>query len=82
MRVGLDRPNPTTMPEPAQDFWREVRRLPYRQAQAITLRYLDDLSMSEIAAVMEAAEGTVRALLTQGRSRLARQLKAKGLIDT
>lgn len=61
-------------------FWREVRRLPTRQAQAIALRYIDELSVTEIGAVLEVAEGTVKALLHQGRIRLARQLAAKGWV--
>lgn len=62
-------------------FWAEVRRLPNRQAQAIALRYIDDLSVAEIATVLEVAEGTVKALLHQGRTRLARQLTSKGWVD-
>ncbi len=62
-------------------FWAEVRRLPTRQAQAVALRYIDDLSSGEIAQVLEIAEGTVKALLHQGRERLRRQLTAKGVVD-
>lgn len=62
-------------------FWSEVRRLPARQAQAIALRYVDELSVAEIGEVLKVAEGTVKALLHQGRTRLARQLAAKGWVD-
>lgn len=62
-------------------FWEEVRRLPSRQAQAVTLHYLEDMSVQEIARVLQVAEGTVKALLSQGRERLRRQLTAKGLVD-
>jgi RNA polymerase sigma-70 factor (ECF subfamily) len=62
-------------------FWEEVRRLPSRQAQAVTLHYLEDMSVEEIARVLQVAEGTVKALLSQGRERLRRQLTAKGLVD-
>ncbi|MGH8871368.1 MAG: RNA polymerase sigma factor [Acidimicrobiia bacterium] len=62
-------------------FWEEVRRLPTRQAQAIALRYIEDLSVTEIAEVLEIAEGTAKALLHQGRGRLRRQLSVKGLLD-
>ena len=61
-------------------FWREVRRLPARQAQAVALRFIDELSVAEIGAVLQVAEGTVKALLHQGRTRLARQLGAKGWV--
>jgi RNA polymerase sigma-70 factor, ECF subfamily len=62
-------------------FWDEVRRLPSRQAQAVALRYLEDMSLEEIGAVLGVSEGTVKALLHQGRERLRRQLIAKGLVD-
>jgi RNA polymerase sigma-70 factor (ECF subfamily) len=62
-------------------FWAEVRRLPTRQAQALTLRYVEDKPVAEIAEVLGVAEGTVKALLHQGRERLSRQLLAKGTID-
>lgn len=62
-------------------FWGQVRRLPARQAQAIALHYIDGLSVSEIGEVLEVADGTVKALLHQGRTRLARQLAAKGWVD-
>lgn len=65
----------------SEAFWREVRRLPSRQAQAIALHYVEGLSVVEIAAVLAVAEGTVKALLHQGRERLRRQLSAKGLIE-
>lgn len=62
-------------------FWEEVRRLPTRQAQVVALHYLEDMPVAEIAAVLEVADGTVKALLSQGRERLRRQLVAKGLVD-
>lgn len=69
-------------PDPQSEaFWDEVRRLPPRQAQAIALHYVEDLSVSEIADVLGVADGTVKALLHQGRERLQRQLTAKGLLD-
>lgn len=65
----------------SESFWSEVRHLPSRQAQAIALHYVEDLSVAEIAGMLGVAEGTVKALLHQGRQRLRRQLTAKGLID-
>jgi RNA polymerase sigma factor (sigma-70 family) len=82
---ALARLTPPTSLVPPDDqmsvFWEEVRRLPTRQAQAVTLHYLEDMSVDEIAAVLEIANGTVKALLSQGRERLRRQLIAKGLVD-
>ncbi len=65
------------LPSQEEAFWDEVRRLPRRQARAIALRYVAELSVKEIAETMGLAEGTVRALLHQGRARLERQLVAK-----
>jgi RNA polymerase sigma-70 factor (ECF subfamily) len=70
-----------SMPSESEAFWDEVRRLPSRQAQAIALRYVEDLSIAEIANVLAVAEGTVKALLHQGRERLRRELAAKGLLN-
>lgn len=61
---------------PAEDheFWKAVRALPKRQAQAIALHYLEDLSVNEIAEILECAEGTVKVHLHKGRKRLAGKL--------
>lgn len=82
---ALARPSPDVSLVPPDDhlsaFWQEVRRLPTRQAQAVALHYLEDMPVDEIAAVLGVAEGTVKALLSQGRERLRRELIAKGLVD-
>jgi RNA polymerase sigma-70 factor (ECF subfamily) len=65
----------------SETFWKEVRRLPSRQAQAIALHYIEDRSISEVALILGVAEGTVKALLHQGREKLRRELRAKGLVD-
>lgn len=62
-------------------FWEEVRRLPARQAEVVALKYLEGLEVAEIGSALGVAEGTVKALLHQGRERLRRQLIAKGLVD-
>lgn len=55
-------------------LWTAVRSLPRRQAAAVALRYVDDLSVAEIATTLGCAEGTAKALLHQGRSALAARL--------
>lgn len=62
----------------SEHVWRRVRRLPPRQAQAVALFYVDDLSIAEIAEVMECAENTVKAHLHQARQTLARTLRLEG----
>jgi RNA polymerase sigma factor (sigma-70 family) len=43
-----------------------LMRLPKRQREAIVLRYYADLSVRDTALAMRCAEGTVRALTSQG----------------
>jgi RNA polymerase sigma-70 factor (ECF subfamily) len=57
-------------------FWAEVRRLPRRQAQATALFYALDLPVSEVAATLGCAEGTVKVHLSRARSELATRLGA------
>jgi RNA polymerase sigma-70 factor (ECF subfamily) len=52
-------------------FWEAVRRLPRRQAQCVALRYVEDRSTAEIAAVLDIAEATVRGYLHEARAALA-----------
>ena len=51
-----------------------MRRLPARQREAISLRFHADLDVARTALVMRCAEGTVRALTSQGVARLRREL--------
>jgi RNA polymerase sigma-70 factor, ECF subfamily len=76
-----EEPPRTFDPDDVESFWQEVRSLPTRQAQAIALRYVEDMAVADIALVLEVAEGTVKALLHQGRERLRRQLKSRGLVE-
>jgi RNA polymerase sigma factor (sigma-70 family) len=71
------RREPALDPLPAEnaDFWRAVRALPTRQAQAVALYYLEDLSIQQTAQVLDCAEGTVRAQLVKARRTLARRLR-------
>ena len=58
----------------AELVWREVRRLPRRQAQAIALSYLDGQEVSEIARILGCSESTVHTHLRRGKETLARRL--------
>lgn len=60
----------------ASEVWEGVRALPRRQAQSITLFYLEDLSLEQIADVLECSPGTVKTHLRRGRERLGRTLSA------
>lgn len=61
--------------EPADEaFWAEVRRLPRRQAQSVSLHYIYDLQVSEIARTLGCSESSVKAHLVRGRAALAARL--------
>ena len=62
------------LPAEDHDFWKAVRNLPKRQAQAIALFYLEDRSVADIAEVLGCAEGTVKVHLHKGRETLSRRL--------
>ena len=55
-------------------FWAEVRRLPRREAQCVALRYVYGCPVAEVAQILGCADGTVKAHLARGRSRLAKRL--------
>jgi len=56
------------------DVWREVRRLPRRQAQVVALTYIDDLPRREVAEILGCSEETVKTHLERARSTLAGRL--------
>lgn len=76
-RVLVERLGPPGLvPEPVTDdeqWWGAVRSLPDRQRAVITLHYLEDRSVREVADILEIAQGTVKATLSHARDRL-RQL--------
>jgi RNA polymerase sigma-70 factor, ECF subfamily len=74
------RREPPVDPLPAEnaEFWAAVRALPSRQAQVVALYYLEDRSIQQTAAVLDCAEGTVKAHLAKARRALARQLQVDG----
>ena len=61
-------------PQVDPELWAAVRRLPERERQAIALRYVVDLTQSEIASAMRIAPGTVAATLAHARARLSELL--------
>lgn len=57
-------------------LWAQVRELPEKQRQAVTLRYLGDLTHSEIAEVMETSQEAARRSVFEGLERLRREVTA------
>ncbi len=61
--------------EQRQLVWRTVRRLPRAQQEVVTLRYLQDLSIEEVADISGRSRGAVRILLHRARTRLRHELE-------
>ena len=51
-------------------LWEQVRGLPSKQRQAVTLRFLGDLTHGEIALVMQTSEPAARRSVFEGLKRL------------
>jgi RNA polymerase sigma-70 factor, ECF subfamily len=65
---------PEPVPPPSETtvlLMTALRRLPKRQRQVLCLHYLLDLPIAEIAAEIGIAQGTVKSMLSRGRSALA-----------
>ncbi len=67
--------------EDGADVWREVRRLPRRQAQVIALTYLHDLPRREVAEILGCSDETVKTHLDRARSTLAKRFSKWGHLD-
>jgi RNA polymerase sigma-70 factor (ECF subfamily) len=66
----LDREATTSIPDPAGPWWDAVRELPERERAAVTLHYLEDLSIDQVAAILEVKPGTVKSSLSHAREKL------------
>lgn len=74
-RLAGQRHQPLAELEPEDEmFWRRVRQLPDRQAQAIALHYVEDRSVAEIAEILECSPSTAKVHLHRGRQTLAKKL--------
>jgi RNA polymerase sigma-70 factor, ECF subfamily len=51
-------------------FWKAVHNLPAKQAKAITLRYVADLSVTDVAAALGCSEGAAKTHLHRARTTL------------
>jgi RNA polymerase sigma factor (sigma-70 family) len=49
-----------------ETVWALLRDLPVRQRTAIVLRFYEDLSVAQTAAVMRCRPGTVKSLVSRG----------------
>ncbi len=64
---------PDLSPE-TREVWAEVRRLPRRQAQAVTLHYVGGLTLDEIGETLGCSTGAVKSHLHRARARLSETL--------
>lgn len=72
-----DRPDGNTVtivPVTDEQLWAWVRSLPAAQRDATIMRYVDDLPLADIAAVLGCSAGTVKTHLQRARRTLARHL--------
>jgi RNA polymerase sigma-70 factor (ECF subfamily) len=83
-RVVAQRPHPVThassrfepqMSVETEHIWAAVRALPTKQAQCVSLRYLEGFSTAEIAEVLERSENTIKTHLRRANVTLARKLR-------
>ena len=58
---------------------RLLGNLPEQQQQVITLKFMEGLTLRQIASITDSSPGSVSYHLNQGLSRLAQQLRQKGL---
>ncbi len=59
------------LPARSSAVWEAVRSLPKRQAESITLHYWEDLTIAQIAEILELGEESVKTHLKRGRAKLA-----------
>jgi len=81
VRLAYRTPTHVELDEGDAEFWRSVRALPPRQAQAVALFYLEDYSVRDIAAVLDCSEGTVKTHLSRARTAISRQLRLQSVED-
>ncbi len=59
-----------------EELWQALRELSPRQAQVLALVYVEDQPISEVAAILDLGEETVRTHLKRGRQALHQKLTA------
>ena len=81
-KVQLENRQPDTMPqmqldkkEDLQLLWEIIDKLPAGQRLALTLRYGEGLSISEIARSLRLSEGTIKAQLYTGRKNIEKTVR-------
>ena len=70
-------PDELELSESTARFFELVRELPPLQARVVTLHYLEDRAVAEIAQVLDVTTGTVKTSLHRARVSLARRLRGE-----
>lgn len=78
-RIKSERIEFPEIPADSEHIWREVRKLPSRQAQATALFYADQRTIPEIARILKCSESSVKTHLTRAKKTLARSLPVEDL---
>jgi RNA polymerase sigma-70 factor (sigma-E family) len=60
-----------------EELWRALQRLPHRQRAALVLRYYEDLSTRDAAALLGTSVGAVKLLVSRGTQALRGPLEAE-----
>jgi RNA polymerase sigma-70 factor (sigma-E family) len=67
---------------PNRDLWVALRKLPPRQRAVVALRYLEDLTEAETAAVLGCSVGTVKSQTAKAITKLRPTLDKSTLLET
>ena len=70
-RLAGRRPHTADVATADPEFWAAVATLPARQRQVVAMYYVDDRSVSEIAAAVGCSEGAVKSHLSRARHALS-----------
>jgi len=73
-RIRSDDRADVVIPTADDQLWAKVRALPPAQRDATIMRYVDDLPLADIAAVLGCSDGTVKTHLQRARRTLATRL--------
>ena len=79
--LHVEGPDPIETAENARFVQECLQELPFAQREALTLFYLNDLALDEIARVLEVPLGTVQSRLHYGRLKMKEFLVKKGFGD-